>query len=272
MRKVIFSLLLSFSFMNIECQAAPLLPIKENKPAVDEEGIVLFTPPLGWNMVDSKSLPATVKVMVVGKGEKSFPPSINMSTEPYKGTLKQYLKIVKSMNESQGYDWKDLGSIKTEAGLGSLSQVDTKTEWGTTRLMHVILVKSNRVYILTASALKDEFSKYYKDFFAAMRSLRISKDVFEMVATPQRRSQLKAAYDNVQNQWKAALAQKQKEQPEILADQIKKITFESPDFQNNTWKPFQELVNQKFSDMGKEWQTFVLQKTESDLFETKSPS
>ncbi len=79
---------------------------------------------------------------------------MNLSTQLFPGTLKDYLKNVKNINEAQGYFWKDLGSITTEAGPASLSQVDTKTEYGDVRQMHVILLKNGRIYILTASALK----------------------------------------------------------------------------------------------------------------------
>lgn len=140
-----------------------------------EPGAVMFTPPSGWQLTDSKELPKSVKVMVVGKGAKEYPPSINLSTEEYAGTLKQYLKIVKAINDSQGSEWKDLGTIRTDAGDASLSQVDAKSQWGETRLMHVILLKDGIVYILTAASLKDEFPKFYKDFFNSLRSLRINE-------------------------------------------------------------------------------------------------
>lgn len=151
----------------------------EKAPAqeLDHSETVKFTPPSGWHFAESKDLPASVKIMVVGKGEKEYPPSMNLSTEPFKGTLKQYLKIVKGINDSQGAEWKNLGTIKTEAGDGNLSQVDSKTPWGDVRMMHVILVKNGTAYILTAASLKNEFSRYYKDFFKSMRSLSISENV-----------------------------------------------------------------------------------------------
>lgn len=264
MRALLLLALVHLAFIP-HTQAAPPAAKEGTMPA-PEEGIVMFTPPLGWNMVDNAPLPGTVKVMVIGKGAHTFPPSMNLSTEPYKGTLKQYLNIVKAMNDAQGYDWKDLGTLRTEAGPASLSQVDTKTEWGDVRLMHVILLKNGRVYILTASALKEEFSKFYKDFFTSLRSLRVNKDLFEMVSTPQRRTQLKAAYQNVQEQWKKLLAQKQKEQSDVAPEQLKKQMFTSAEFQDAVWKPFKDTLNQKYSDLGSEWQTLMLQKTEDDLF------
>lgn len=153
-----------------------------SKPESREEGIIpkpntdvaAFTPPTGWRLADSSALPSSVKVMVVGKGEKEFPPSINLGTEQFAGTLQEYLKVVKSINTAQGAAWKDLGMIKTEAGEASLSQLDTKTQWGDVRMMHVILVRNGVVYIMTAAALKDEFPKHYQDFFNSMKTLRFN--------------------------------------------------------------------------------------------------
>lgn len=158
------------------------LPLAEEKAiqenfsaAAKEPGAVIFNPPQGWLLADPKGLPPNVKAMVVGKGNSEYPPSLNLATEEYAGTLKEYLKIIKGINESRGDEWKDLGTIHTEAGSASLSQVESKTRWGTEKLMHAILLKNGTVYILTAAALKDEFPNFYKDFFNAFRSLRFNE-------------------------------------------------------------------------------------------------
>lgn len=148
---------------------------KENSLIPKQEtDVAVFTPPPGWRLADSKALPPSVKIMVVGKGEHEFPPSMNLGTEKFDGNLKDYLKVIKAINDSQGASWKDLGLIRTEAGDASLSQLDTKTQWGDVRMMHVILIKNGTVYILTAAALQDEFPKFYKDFFSSMKSLRFN--------------------------------------------------------------------------------------------------
>lgn len=232
---------------------------------LQEEGVVYFTPPCGWMLADSNALPGRVRTMVIGKGASGFPPSLNLSSEPYKGTLKQYLKIVKNINDAQGYEWKDLGTIQTQAGAGSLSQVDTKTQWGTVRLMHVILVKNGNVYILTGSALKDEFATFYKEFFTSMRSLKINKDIYEAVTDPQQRNQLRAAVEKLETQWGMQLQQQQTENPKMSWEEIKEKVFNSKDFQNTAWNPFKEMIKQKQIQLGAEWQSLFLQKIEDQL-------
>lgn len=149
----------------------PLLPL-----ASEEMSQAVFTPPAGWRAADPASLPKSVKYMVVGESTQKVPPSINLGLERYSGTLGDYLKIVKQINASQGDNWKDLGMIEIAGGPASLSQVDVKTEWGDIRQMHLIYLDHGVIYILTAAALREEFSKYYPDFFQALRSFKIQKE------------------------------------------------------------------------------------------------
>lgn len=164
---IIYRLLISFFLLNISSLIA-------EKPSQATETIQ-FTPPAGWRNADSSMLPDHVQLMVVGKGANEFPPSISLATEKYSGTLKQYMKIVKELNASKGHEWRDLGTIQTKAGNASLSQTDSKSEWGEIRMMHVILKKNGIIYIVTAAALKNEFPSFYKDVFASLRSLNLSQ-------------------------------------------------------------------------------------------------
>jgi hypothetical protein len=137
-----------------------------------EDETITFTPPKGWSLAEKTQLPPRVKVLVVGPKISAFPPSINLAIEPYKGTMKEYLKIVKDIALSKNGKWKDLGDFKTEAGNANLSQLDTKNQWGELRMMHVMLLKDGMMYIVTVTALKNEFPTYYKQFFDAFRSLK----------------------------------------------------------------------------------------------------
>lgn len=254
----------------VPLNAATNIPLGEEK-AIQEHfaelaqdpGTVTFTPPQGWFLADPKALPPTVKVMVVGKSSTDYPPSINLSTEKFSGTLKQYLKIIKNLNENRGDDWKDLGTIRTEAGDASLSQVDIKSKWGTERLMHVILEKNGTVYILTAAALKNEFPKYYKEFFNSMRSLRINKDALELVKDGSRRNALQKATNDLKQAW-AAYYQKYKQTSNDVSSES---AFESEDFQKKYWNPYKTMLARDYGDMGPTWQKQMLDKAQGDLRE-----
>lgn len=157
---------------------APLLHAQDqNEPSsldMNSPGAVFFIPPKGWRQGLPDSPQGAVKLIVVGQGKGALPPSINLAVEPFAGSLNDYLKIVKAKNAAKGLDWKDLGKIKTKAGEGSLSELDTTLQWGNVRMLHTILVKNGHAYIVTAAALRDEFPSFYKEFFEAMQSLQIN--------------------------------------------------------------------------------------------------
>jgi hypothetical protein len=161
--------------------AATNIPIADEKETIEkfaelakQPNTLLFQPPKGWLLGELPSGSRAVKVVVVGPSTTPVRPTLNLAIEDFAGTLKQYLRIVKALCEHHGDEWKDLGLIQTEAGEASLSQADSKTEWGIVRKMHVILQKDGQIYILTAGALKDDFANHYKEFFDAFRSLRFS--------------------------------------------------------------------------------------------------
>lgn len=231
-----------------------------------EPGAVQFVPPHGWRLADEKSLTPNVHIMVVGAGQHEFPPSMNLGIEEYQGTLKEYLKIVKGINDAQGAQWKDLGSIMTEAGEASLSQLDTKTEWGDVRMMHVILLRQATVYILTAAALKEEFPRFYQDFFHAMRSLRVNKSVYEMVENAQKRSSLENSVADLTHAWST---RKEKSSPEASLEPTAEALFNDKDFQEKFWVPFTTLLDQQYGDMGPDWRKHMLSQTKKELFMSK---
>jgi|LakMenEpi03Aug12_release.lakeMendotaPanAssembly.Ray.scaffolds.fasta_scaffold01000_19 hypothetical protein len=253
--------------------AATNIPIQEEQAMQEhfshlahKPGAVVFTPPVGWFLADPKALPNNVKIMVVGKGAPGYPPSINLSTEKFSGGLKQYLKIVKNINEKNGDEWKDLGTIRTEAGNASLSQVDIQSKWGTERLMHVILEKNGMIYILTAAAMKSEFPKYYKDFFSSLRSLRINPDSIELVKDNTRRTALEKTIHDLKQDWIVYYQKYKQTAQNIPADQLSERAFNSENFQKPYWESFKSLLVKNYADMGIEWQTQLLKKTQEDLF------
>lgn len=240
----------------------PLFAAPASEPTeqpLDIPGAVYFTPPEGWRVAEAGQLPSNVKVMVVGKGDHTFAPSLNLTVEPYKGTLKQYLKIVKAINDSKGASWQDLGTIRTQAGNASLSQVDIKTEWGDSRMMHVILLKNNNIYILTAAALKEEFPRFYKEFFNSLRSLHINKTVYEMVSSPKKRADLEKAVADLKMQWASYTATTQ---PQTTS---KEALFNSNDFQSTYWKPFLDKLAKDYKDMSPSWRDQVVVQTQNEL-------
>lgn len=138
-------------------------------------GVVHVALPLGWSLASMDTLPNSVIYAAMTKGKGAYPPSVHIVEEPFNGSLKDYLKIVKSINLRKGGEWKDLGKIKTKAGEGSLSQLEVKNQWGNVRMLHAIILKDGSIFIITASALKEEFPSYYKVFFEIMQSFTLEE-------------------------------------------------------------------------------------------------
>lgn len=161
---------------------ALMLPSLQAAESSDQmrESFAEFTPPKGWLEADKNELSPHIKIMVVGpKLQSDMPPTMNLMIEPYNDTLKSYLKNVKKINDSHGDAWKDLGTLKTKAGDASLSQVEVRSKWGGEKLMHTIIVKNGYAYVLTATASKNEFGRFYQQFYNALRSLRIYEADFK---------------------------------------------------------------------------------------------
>jgi hypothetical protein len=137
-----------------------------------------FIPPKGWNLADQSKLSPRVKICFLGKSSNTLLQSVNLATEEVDISLKAYVDIVKSDCERDPNSvWRDLGKYNTPLGEGRLTEREVKTQWGVSRQIQLIVIKDKRAYILTAGALKEEFSRHYQDFEAVLRSLTITKDL-----------------------------------------------------------------------------------------------
>lgn len=202
-----------------------------------------FVPPAGWEFADPKTLAPMVKIAFLKKSSKGFCASINLAVEETSASLNDYLKAVKAIHEQdRANQWRALGKVSTAAGLAQLTEIDTTSDFGPVRILQAILVKEGRAYVLTAAALREEISAYYKDFQSAFRSLTLTSDLMSNIPQLERREALKLK----QNQ---------------LVDALANAAFDSPDFQEKHWLPFQKTVIDDFADMGAFWQVLLLRAT-----------
>jgi hypothetical protein len=116
--------------------------------------------------------------------------------------------------------------------------------------MQLIVIKDQRAYILTAGALKEEFSRHYQDFEAALKSLTITTD---LAAATEKKEQLNTLIRNLHTDFKAITAASVEE------------AFDSPNFQNQSWNPFLQNVINNFTEMGPYWQILLLRDQQNKL-------
>jgi len=248
----------SVTIFSAELNAAPdqdnsVMISKGSSPS-----IAVFTSPKGWLVADKNALSPHIKIMVIGpKLQNEMPPTMNLMIEPYNDTLKSYLKSVKKINDSHGDAWKDLGTLKTKAGDASLSQVEIRSKWGGEKLMHAIIVKNGYAYVLTATAAKNEFGRFYQQFYNSLRSLQIYDNVLDTISRPSTREQLENAFKSVESTFHAYLQLRQSQNSTQDIQVLKEQVFDSADFQNQIWNPFKNMLKQDFADLGEDWQNTV---------------
>lgn len=251
-----------FSFVILFMLAFTILGYSEeenqNRPA-----IAMFTPPKDWKIADQSMLTPHVKVFVIGpKLLSEMPPTMNLLIEPYTGTLKSYLKQVKKINESHGDAWKDLGSLKTKTGEASLSQVEVRSKWGGEKLMQAIVVKNGYAYVLTASAAKNEFGRFYQQFYNALRSLQIYNHLLDPIKSSEKREGLENAYSHMVKAYQQILASSKET---TMDSMLKRQLFRSENFQRDYWQPFETMLKHDFHELGEEWQQAVLMDLQNNL-------
>lgn len=214
-----------------------------------------FTPPPGWEIADPKSLSSRVKIAFLKNTGKGFCPSINLAVEETDVSLYDYLKAVRAIHEQdRGNQWRALGKVRTEAGLAQLTEIDASTEWGPIRLLQLILIKEGRAYVITAAALREEFSNFYKDFQSSFRSMTLSTDLLSNIPQLERRETLKLKEQKLLDAAQNALAKSG--ETNLLDD---------TSFQKKYWLPFQKSIVNNFGDMGAFWQVLLLRNTQEKL-------
>lgn len=216
-----------------------------------------FIPPKGWNLADQSKLSPRVKICFIGKGSNNLLPSVNLATEEVDISLKAYIDIVKSdCDRDPNCVWRDLGKYNTPLGEGRLTEREVKTQWGVSRQIQLIVIKDSRAYILTAGALKEEFSRYYQDFEAVLRSLTITEDLTASLISIEKKELLQRLIGNLQTEFAAAM------NTAVSTEQA----FESKNFQKEFWKPFQQKIINDFTEMGPYWQILLLRDVQHQLF------
>lgn len=192
------------------------------------EKFCYFTSPQKWEVVPPSDSSSHVKIGFITKGKKGFHPSLNLALEPAPISLSEYVQKVKELHQAdRNKQWRDLGKFQTSAGEGRLTEIKSKTEWGTARMLQLLIINDKTAYVLTACALREEFNAHYETFQKAFRSLTIVHDPLESLKPSSRKEALEKLVHNYHRQ--------------VIP-----------------WEPVQKMVLDDFSEMGTCWQIFTL--------------
>lgn len=205
-------------------------------------------------MTDPTHLSPRVKISFIKPQSKGFCPSINLTVEATSVSLTEYLKAIKAIHEQdRNNQWRQLGKVHTIAGSAQLTQIDTPSEWGTIRMLQLILIKEGSAYVLTAAALKEEFSKFYKEIQTAFRSLTLTNDLFQPIAQLEKKELLLEK--------KRQLLEKMEQSP---LDRPIDAFLKDP-----SWITFEQEVASHTTEMGSYWQLLVLKEAQEELLSQK---
>lgn len=210
------------------------------------KSICYFTPPSGWEFAHPKNLSPQVQIAFVGKGSSDFRPSLNLATEDVDVSLKEYLKCVRQIHESElNVKWRDLGAFTFQSGKGRLSEIDSSSPAGEVKMLQGIFIQDGCAYILTAAVSKDDFSSMQKDLLAALRSLTVSPNLFAPILDAKKKHDLEAAFGSYEN----LKSQKQRQ---------------------NAWEELQKIVLEDHASLGSCWQALALKEGYLRIFDSES--
>ena len=207
-----------------------------------------FTPPPRWDFADPKALAPRVKIAFVGKTKYALAPSINLAVEEVQVELPEYVKAVEALyKKARKTSWHHIGFIKTQAGPAHLMQIDTETKYGPLRKLQLIFIKENTAYVLTAAALKKEFSFHLHAFQKALRSFTCTYDLYAPL-----RQELQTDLEQLES----ALIKKWNSFPKenLSFEEL----FNKAEFQELYWLPLQRKVIEDCQTLGAYWQIIVL--------------
>lgn len=222
--------------------------------AFAEEQYCYFIPPKGWEMALPQTSSKHVKVTFAQKRQDGLCPSINLAIENIDLSLKEYVKIIENLHKSkQKTRWRNLGPFTSKAGDGQLIELDLPTKWGETRLLQFLFVKDKKAYVITAGALKEDFSKYYKEFEKAFHTFQLTHDLFSSLKDSSK-AEITQVLSKLTQAW-------QKRVPHLESFES---AFNEPSFQKEAWVPFQEKIL-KCDEMGAFWQILTLAFAQENL-------
>lgn len=214
-----------------------------------------FTPPPNWDFADPKILAPRVKIAFVGKTKHALAPSIILAVEEIKVDLPEYLKAVQTIYEkTRKTSWRSMGLLKTQAGFAPLMQIDTETKYGPLRKLQLIFIQENKAYVLTTSALKEEFSSHAKAFQKTLSSFTCTCDLYAPLNQELKRN-LEKLESSLLKKWNDLL-QKKTSFEEM---------FNQPELQSLYWLPLQKKIIEDCQELGAYWQMIVLRSIREEL-------
>lgn len=203
--------------------------------------IYYFMPPTGWEMRMPVERDAYIQVAFVGEQKGLLAPCIRYTTEVTECSLKEYVQAVREQQLAQAQQpqdrWTDLGPFRTKVGEGRLIELELATEVGQLRMLQVICMGTGQAHVLTAIALKEEFSSLRPTFLETLRSFTAAETLFAPVGDLSKREELEALFTSL---------------GEFPAEGDRAA------LQEERWNSLQKLITSSYASQGDHWQFLLL--------------
>jgi hypothetical protein len=224
--------------------------------------LTTFTVPDGWEQVRHISPKETVKILVRQPRAEILPPSINLVVEKVDVSLPEYLQVVKSLHKYiNNAELHDLGKINTKAGSAHLISIEMTSNWGDTKILQAMTIRDNIAYVITATALKNDFSVYYKDFFNAIKSFEILENVF------QSHPDLMKKYSETKEKWLYTYIETKKMYSHLSEKDLANKAFYDKKFQQEHWHPLTDTIQISFTEIQRIWQDKIIEQLRQECLE-----
>ena len=210
--------------------------------------VFIFSPPNNWKITDPSKLLTTVKAGFVGKSKSFiFKPSINLAIDDIDISFEDYILEAKKLHlEDKNNSYLEIDKIKIDDQNIHISQITTKTHIGNIYKIQAILVKNNKVYILTGATLKQDFTKINKEILNSIKTTHFVKNLEDDILDKTLKEKFITDYQNLKT---------------IYQDKEK---FNKKEF-SKSLKLFQNFIANNLKHLGKYWQFLALEKSNNDF-------
>ena len=203
--------------------------------------IYYFMPPTGWELRMPVERDAYIQAAFVGEQKGLLAPCVRYTTEVTDYSLKEYVQAVREQQLAQAQQpqdrWSDLGPFRTKAGEGRLIELELATEVGQLQMLQAICMGDGHAHVLTALALKEEFSALRPKFLETLRSLAVAETLFAPIADASKREDLEQLFTSL---------------GEFPAE------GDRAPLQEERWNSLQKLITNSYDSQGEHWQFLLL--------------
>jgi hypothetical protein len=161
----------------MQASAQPNPPQEVQRPDFGGDGVFSFVPPEGFKVVE---FPGLKYKIAIGQPAREFAPNMNIVSEDYDKSLKQYADDTVAVLKNQGSNVIERTDFTTDDGAPGIKLVTENMqqvgkEQKKLRQIFFLFDGGAKKFVVTCSTLADDGAKLDGTFDTAMKTFRIIK-------------------------------------------------------------------------------------------------